>query len=409
MPLFVLMSDNNNNKGTMDWISAGVTAASLLGNLVGTGMTNKRMRAAQRRQYEYSVKLMDKQQEFNKEAFNMENAYNTPLAQRERMEQAGLNPNFVDSPAIAQMESASTANGPAGQVQPYDFSQLANMYATIQSVKRENELAKSQKDLNATAAEVNRTQADLNEANASKAFSDIQYQKEVATPLAQSQKKYYDESFEDLKSQITNREQATSINAKQVDAYAKSIEQAIKESDANIENMQTLTDFARQRLPKELAKLDAETTDLLVRAACAKVLANNDSMRVKIEQQNANSNSFNSLINSRRLQEDIRHNKKTEHIASTLNKSVIDVNNATSEKINAETGKIKAETYYQELYNYISYTYDGEMKNAALWLLIAQKDEIIAKSEFTKEQCEQLTDSYFGNMLRAYTSWIPGF
>lgn len=65
-------------------------------------------------QYGVDLGLMKHQFDYNKQAFDLENAYNTPTAQRERMAQAGLNPNWSDQSAIAQMDAVSPVSAPSG-------------------------------------------------------------------------------------------------------------------------------------------------------------------------------------------------------------------------------------------------------------------------------------------------------
>ena len=53
--------------------------------------------ASARKQYQYQSKLMDKQNQQQIDFWNMNNKYNTPLAQRARLEQAGYNPDLMVS------------------------------------------------------------------------------------------------------------------------------------------------------------------------------------------------------------------------------------------------------------------------------------------------------------------------
>lgn len=63
-------------------------AVSALGSYAGEVARNKR-------QWRYQQKAMDKQQQMNIEAWNMQNAYNTPAMEMQRLEEAGLNPRLV--------------------------------------------------------------------------------------------------------------------------------------------------------------------------------------------------------------------------------------------------------------------------------------------------------------------------
>lgn len=62
----------------------GTASINMVGNLLGTGF----------QQY-MNAKQAEKQNEFNLEMWNLQNAYNTPQAQMKRFEEAGLNPNLI--------------------------------------------------------------------------------------------------------------------------------------------------------------------------------------------------------------------------------------------------------------------------------------------------------------------------
>lgn len=51
--------------------------------------------AASRKQFKYQQKAMAQQQQYNKEIWDYQNAYNTPQAQMERLQAAGLNPRLI--------------------------------------------------------------------------------------------------------------------------------------------------------------------------------------------------------------------------------------------------------------------------------------------------------------------------
>lgn len=78
------------NQGALSPEVAALGAASInaLGSLAVDAAKNKK-------QWKYQQRAMDKQQQLNLEAWNLQNAYNTPQAQMERLRQAGLNPNLI--------------------------------------------------------------------------------------------------------------------------------------------------------------------------------------------------------------------------------------------------------------------------------------------------------------------------
>lgn len=100
-------------------------------------------------QHKYNKKLADYQNDINIENWNMQNEYNSPINQRKRLEEAGINPAAV-------FGSNSTSAGNAGQIAQYqrqgvDISQsmlaagqLSQLAATIQKTKADARLNNAQ-------------------------------------------------------------------------------------------------------------------------------------------------------------------------------------------------------------------------------------------------------------------------
>lgn len=100
-------------------------------------------------QHKYNKKLADYQNDINIQNWNMQNEYNSPIEQRKRLEQAGINPAAV-------FGSNSTSSGNAGQIAQYqrqgiDISQsmlaagqLSQLAATIQKTKSDARLNNAQ-------------------------------------------------------------------------------------------------------------------------------------------------------------------------------------------------------------------------------------------------------------------------
>lgn len=118
-------------------IGAGVSAATGAANLTFNGKMNKKSRRFAERQsklqYERTINLM-----------NMQNEYNTPEAQRKRLEEAGLNVGLMYGSGGAGGESASPAAPQAASWSPnplnLDIGSMANsvndtMLATAQARK----------------------------------------------------------------------------------------------------------------------------------------------------------------------------------------------------------------------------------------------------------------------------------
>lgn len=107
-----------------------------------------------RKQYQYQSKLMDKQNQQQIDFWKMNNEYNTPLAQRARLEQAGLNPDLMygGSGNMPQSQMPTAASpGSAPNVDYGSFSdnlrfamQAQVMDAQVSKIEQENKLLAEQ-------------------------------------------------------------------------------------------------------------------------------------------------------------------------------------------------------------------------------------------------------------------------
>lgn len=110
--------------------------------------------ASARKQYQYQSKLMDKQNQQQIDFWKMNNEYNTPFAQRARLEQAGLNPDLMygGSGNMPQSQMPSAASpGSAPNVDYGSFSdnlrfamQAQVMDAQVSKIEQENKLLAEQ-------------------------------------------------------------------------------------------------------------------------------------------------------------------------------------------------------------------------------------------------------------------------
>ena len=117
-----------------------------IGNLFTGGMSA-------RKQYKYQSMLMDKQNQQQIDFWKMNNEYNTPLAQRARLEQAGYNPDLMvgGSGNMYQSQMPGAASGSAPNVDYGSFSdnlrfamQAQVMDAQVSKIEAENKLLAEQ-------------------------------------------------------------------------------------------------------------------------------------------------------------------------------------------------------------------------------------------------------------------------
>ena len=386
-------SGNSSSMSASALIGLASTLASVGGQLIGGSMTNKRMRAAQRRQQQYSLELMEKAQQYNIENFNLENDYNTPLAQRERMKEAGLNPNFVDglSPVVGQMDSVANGQGAPGQVSPYNLGnigEIANAAATFASIKRDNKLAESQMAKN--NADIKLAESNAYKADSEGAYYDTQNRKsqEVDIPLGLSQMNVNDSIMEDLWSQMRERNAKIDIGYQELDNLINRTSADIDLIDENINNMRELREMAWKELGPKIDNLNADTQAKIISAWCAKVLAQNDTARVGIERDTQRENA--------------RHNRVMELRAAEANaiqKSLNDYVGTYYTSLTAYTDQQSIGQYISNIRGAFAHAidsallksgYTGAMYRVQYEKMMREVDNLIEEKELTKARVKEI-------------------
>lgn len=139
---------------------AGNVASGIFG-LVGQSMQQGFAREESEKQRDWNEAIMDKQNEWTLEQWNRTNEYNSPLEQRKRLEEAGLNPLYfgLDGSSAGQVESA--------QALGYDRAALENMknplQAGIEGLMASKNIQLAQSQIEKTEAEKNQIEANTDE------------------------------------------------------------------------------------------------------------------------------------------------------------------------------------------------------------------------------------------------------
>lgn len=138
--------------------SIGSAGSGLFGGLFSSG--------SQRRQYKYNLKLQKQQQEWQKMMWELENAYNSPTREINRLIAAGVNPAvaFSNSGAgaapVPQSGSAGGVAAPTAEMPNIGASAVAAAQ-NQQRIDNETKVAESTADKNEAEAEAARQQAGL--------------------------------------------------------------------------------------------------------------------------------------------------------------------------------------------------------------------------------------------------------
>lgn len=135
-------------------IAGGIAAASSAGSAIAQGKLNRKNRKWQEKMY--NRRLQDQradwqmQNEYNEEMYNK---YNSPIAQVQQLQAAGLNPdlNGIDSqalPAAGSIPAAPDAGSAPYQMPAMDFvgtfAQMASMFQQIEAASLDNDLKREQ-------------------------------------------------------------------------------------------------------------------------------------------------------------------------------------------------------------------------------------------------------------------------
>lgn len=139
--------------GLFDWVSLGTNFVGGLAGMFSQNRNIDKQIAAQReeiqRNREYNLNLAKMQNQWNIEQWNRENTYNTPLAQRQRLAAAGMNPDLAYGEGVSANLAASSPEMTAGAPSsPADMSNLANKQTVGDMVRSvlQNSLVQAQID-----------------------------------------------------------------------------------------------------------------------------------------------------------------------------------------------------------------------------------------------------------------------
>jgi len=161
--------------GLLDFIPVVGDIASAVGNIASTNKTNKNNMAINQMNNEFNAAEAEKARQFQLDMWNRTNEYNTASSQRQRLEEAGLNPYLMMNGGSAGTAQSSGSTSPASAAPPLamqrqDFSGLSNTLSTALQI------ANQTKETNANVQTL-QSQKSLYDAQANSILSNVDWWK----------------------------------------------------------------------------------------------------------------------------------------------------------------------------------------------------------------------------------------
>lgn len=268
-------------------VPAIIGAVGVLGGAVASGLFSKSQTDKNtRKQHEYNLQYIDMQQENQKELaalqeeyavknWQMENEYNTPLAQRERLLRAGINPNFVDAITSGVAGAIATpSQGSAPSVSPPDVAAASN--AATQRGQFISDSIQGAANIGKTIAETKNLNADTDAKSIQNKYLDDLYRGQlelnnVTVSLNTALGYKTDAEIMNIFQQTRNLETTFDL----INTNIKSINQSIAESIQNVEESKARVDLLKaQKTTTEIQGnlFEAEATYQYEQSETARVL-----------------------------------------------------------------------------------------------------------------------------------------
>lgn len=301
------------------WIGSAITAgASLIGGLFGNKSQNKNIDkqiAAQKEENqknrEYNLMLAQKQNAWNVEQWERENAYNDPQAQLDRMRKAGINPdlavgggyqNTSASSPVMTAGAASTAQdmsvlgqrptlGQAIQSALHDSmlgAQIDNIKANTEKTRNEASIlasdAKFRDAINQGTLDMTNSTIRLNNSNIQLNDSQISKLRSECSKLDAETKNVVLE-YDKIRASISNLDASTALAKLHHTLDSKKAEAEIKKLAASAS-----LDFAHAKeivtlMSAKLLNLEESTKEIKIRGA--NIQASTDRLEFDLEQDSS--------------------------------------------------------------------------------------------------------------------------
>ncbi len=264
---------------------SGTVGGALLNaglGVVGNFLGNKQAEKNQQKQNEFNAAEAQKTRDWQEMMWNKNNEYNTPLAQVNRLQEAGLNPNLVYGNGTMQNVSPMASSGAQASSTPFNDSIAARHAANFDAIMRGLQTAITMQELKNKKAEGQNIESNTEKNNA-EAKESIQRTENLAT-----ENKFNLETFDARKIGIELQNQLSEQQRLKLYADTQTATKQLDQIDAVISNLQSSTDLNKAQvknintniyrtlalLPKEIEQMNASITEALSRAVANKASAN---------------------------------------------------------------------------------------------------------------------------------------
>lgn len=131
--------------------AAGAALITGISTLASTGVNAASVNGVNRKNYKYSKQIMDAQNEYNTKMWERTNSYNSPISQKNRLIEAGINPNMLYGDVHDPNATMQTSAAPGSPIyQPFQvdtsvadsLGSLDTQLADVQKKKVETENAR---------------------------------------------------------------------------------------------------------------------------------------------------------------------------------------------------------------------------------------------------------------------------
>lgn len=279
----------------MNWAAIGEGAIGAGIGMIGSAIS-------QRQNYNYTKKLMQLQYQQNLDLWNKQNEYNSPTAQMQRLQAAGLNPNVVYGNGVSGNSSNNTSTS-LGAVAPVDYTDsMFKGVSAVTSVK----LARSQ----VRRAE---TQNQLDLALAANKALDTQYLRETLNSRVGYQNALTKFSLEQWPLVLEQQKNVITIQGIDIDLKLQEYYNAQAEGKRIAENTR-LTRKQADELALRIAAFPEYLENLRSQTYANRVNANANAQNAATNRYNASINRFNAVVNAHRS-----------HFVNVLNKVEADI------------------------------------------------------------------------------------